>query len=62
MINGGCKCILGINNGCTYTSEINGDHKCVSRIKVAVHVYVGDQRWLHMFAGDQWWLLIYDRD
>ena len=24
--------MLGINNGCTYMSEINGDHKCVSRI------------------------------
>ena len=56
--------MLGINNDCTHTSEINGDHKinvCLGS-RVAVHIYVEDQRWLHMFAGDQWWLLIYDRD
>ena len=25
--------MLGINNGCIYTSEMNGDHICVSRNK-----------------------------
>ena len=44
--------MLGINNGCTYISEINGDHKCVSRIKGGCTFICWDQRWLHMFAGD----------